>query len=104
MDAFGWNPTPIPGRRSAIAATTPTGANGQPTDAGAINGGIASGGGAITNPLITLDVPDIEVAFTRIEELGGKRVQERMTVGDMGFVAYFADSEGNVVGLWQNAG
>jgi predicted enzyme related to lactoylglutathione lyase len=103
-DAFGWNLTPIPGQPSALATTTPTGENGMPSDAGAINGGIASRGGPITNPLITLDVPDIEAAFARIEELGGKRVQERMPVGDMGFVAYFADLEGNVMGLWQNAG
>ncbi|HEX5408124.1 MAG TPA: AtaL-like protein [Pseudonocardiaceae bacterium] len=103
-DAFGWNLTPLPGQRSALAGTTATGENGQPTDPGAINGGIASRGGAITNPLVTLDVPDIEAAFTKIEELGGKRVQERVAVGDMGFVAYFADPEGNVVGLWQNAG
>ena len=28
---------------------------------------------------------------------------EKMAVGDMGFAAYFKDSEGNVMGLWQNA-
>lgn len=103
-EAFGWDLTPIPGQPSALATTTPTGENGMPSDAGAINGGIASRGGPITNPLITMDVPDIEAAFAKIEELGGKRVQERMPVGDMGFVAYFADLEGNVMGLWQNAG
>jgi predicted enzyme related to lactoylglutathione lyase len=26
-----------------------------------------------------------------------------MPVGDMGFAAYFNDSEGNLMGLWQNA-
>jgi predicted enzyme related to lactoylglutathione lyase len=94
----------MPGQQSVLANTTPVGENGMPTDPGAINGGIASRGGPITNPLITLDVPDIEAAFGKIEELGGKRVQDRMAVGDMGFIAYFADPEGNVVGLWQNAG
>jgi predicted enzyme related to lactoylglutathione lyase len=28
----------------------------------------------------------------------------RQPVGDMGFAAYFRDTEGNVVGLWQTAG
>lgn len=27
----------------------------------------------------------------------------RQPVGDMGFVAYFRDPEGNIVGLWENA-
>jgi predicted enzyme related to lactoylglutathione lyase len=30
-------------------------------------------------------------------------VQAKLPVGDMGFAAYFADSEGNVLGLWQDA-
>ncbi len=25
-------------------------------------------------------------------------------VGDMGFAAYFKDTEGNVIGLWETAG
>jgi hypothetical protein len=38
-----------------------------------------------------------------VERLGGKTVQGRAAVGDMGFTGYFTDSEGNVVGLWQTA-
>jgi predicted enzyme related to lactoylglutathione lyase len=26
-----------------------------------------------------------------------------MAVGDMGFAAYFTDTEGNLMGLWENA-
>jgi uncharacterized protein len=48
-------------------------------------------------------VPDIEAALKAVNEAGGSTVGERMTVGEMGFAAYFKDSEGNVVGLWQNA-
>ena len=39
-----------------------------------------------------------------IEKHGGSAVGEKMQVGDMGFAAYFNDSEGNLMGLWQNAG
>ena len=40
----------------------------------------------------------------RCGRLGGKTVWGREPVGGMGFAAYFADSEGNVLGLWQTAG
>src|SRR5690625_2025713 len=33
----------------------------------------------------------------------GAVVEGKSPVGDMGYTAYFTDSEGNVVGLWQNA-
>ena len=35
---------------------------------------------------------------------GGSAAGEKMAVGEMGFAAYFRDSEGNLMGLWQNAG
>jgi len=38
-----------------------------------------------------------------VQRLGGSTVSEKQPVGDMGFAAYFKDSEGNVLGLWQNA-
>ena len=38
-----------------------------------------------------------------IEKHGGSVAGGKMPVGDMGFAAYFQDSEGNVMGLWQNA-
>jgi predicted enzyme related to lactoylglutathione lyase len=56
----------------------------------------------ITSPVITIDVDDIEAALKRVEELGGKVLRDKMAVGEMGFAAYFADSEGNVLGLWQS--
>jgi predicted enzyme related to lactoylglutathione lyase len=38
-----------------------------------------------------------------VEKLGGSVVEPKMPVGGMGFAAYFADPDGNVVGLWENA-
>ena len=34
---------------------------------------------------------------------GGDVALGRQPVGDMGFTAYFTDTEGNLVGLWENA-
>jgi predicted enzyme related to lactoylglutathione lyase len=39
----------------------------------------------------------------RIESLGGKQVRGKQPVGAIGFAAYFTDTEGSIVGLWQSA-
>jgi predicted enzyme related to lactoylglutathione lyase len=54
-------------------------------------------------PVITISVRNTDVALVQVEKNGGKIVSTKMPVGDMGFAAYFKDSEGNVIGLWQNA-
>ncbi|PTR31789.1 hypothetical protein C8K36_101825 [Rhodococcus sp. OK519] len=52
-------------------------------------------------PVITIDVPDIDAAPAKIEALGGATVAAKQPVAEMGFAAYFRDSEGNVMGLWE---
>jgi hypothetical protein len=53
--------------------------------------------------VVTINVKDIDKSLDKIEKLGGKTVQKKQPVGSMGFTAYFKDSEGNIVGLYQNA-
>jgi uncharacterized protein len=101
-EAFGWQLSPIPQMSYTLVSTAPVDDQGQPTEPGAINGGMLQRGGPITSPVITVEVENIDRALARIEELGGKTVVGRQAVGDMGFSAYFSDSEGNVVGLWEN--
>ena len=59
--------------------------------------------GPITAPVITIGVDDLDDALARVEKLGGKVAIGRNPVGDMGFSAYFHDTEGNLIGLWQSA-
>jgi len=82
--------------------TTPVGADGGPTDPGAINGGMAGRGTPISSTVITIEVDDIDAALATVDKLGGTRLREKTPVGGMGFTAYFTDPEGNVVGLWQD--
>jgi len=51
---------------------------------------------------VTIAVKDIDATLATVKKLGGKQVGKKMPVGDMGFSAYFSDTEGNVIGLWQN--
>lgn len=102
-EAFGWQLTSMPGTGYTLVTTTPTGADGAPSEPGGINGGMLARTGPITAPIITVGVDDIDAALATVERLGGKIALGRQPVGAMGFSAYFVDPEGNVVGLWQNA-
>ena len=72
-----------------------------PTEPGAINGGLMRRSPDTPAPVITIDVAAIDDALKKIEADGGSVVQPRTEIPDMGAFAYFKDSEGNVVGLWE---
>ncbi|MDQ4036847.1 MAG: VOC family protein [Actinomycetota bacterium] len=101
--AFGWEVSEMPGMGYTILSTTKTDERGMPTTPGAINGGLAKRADPLTAPIITIDVEDIDQALQHVESLGGSIVQGRQDVGGMGFTAYFRDTEGNTMGMWQNA-
>ena len=49
----------------------------------------------------TIGVEDIDKAAKAIEKNGGKIIQPKMQVGNMGHVAYFIDTEGVMMGIFQ---
>lgn len=102
--AFGWVVNPIPNMDYTILHTAPSDKDGLPTKPGAINGGLTKRQSPVSQTVITVNVADIDAALENIRKLGGSVVQKKRAVGDMGFTAYFKDTEGNVVGLWQNPG
>jgi predicted enzyme related to lactoylglutathione lyase len=102
-EAFGWTTNSIPDMGYTMVSTVPTDENGMPKESGAINGGMLARQEPVNTPVIVIDVDDIDRALARIEELGGKVLRPKAAVGDMGHAAYFTDSEGNTVGLWENA-
>lgn len=102
-DAFGWRLTELPAMNYTTAGTAASDDMGIGTEPGAINGGLAERGGPITTPVITIGVDDVDAALNRVTKYGGSVVQGRTAVGEMGFSAYFTDTEGSVVGLWQSA-
>jgi uncharacterized protein len=102
--AFGWQLQSMPDMGYTMISTTPSGPDGQPSEPGAVNGGMFARQDDITSPVVTIMVDDIDTALGKVEGLGGSVVRGRQQVGDMGFAAYFSDPEGNVLGLWQIAG
>jgi predicted enzyme related to lactoylglutathione lyase len=102
-DVFDWQIQPVPELSYNMVATGPTSDQGMPTEAGYIGGGMMQRQAPVNVPVITLQVDDIDATVVAIEKHGGSAVGEKIPVGDMGFAAYFNDSEGNLMGLWQSA-
>ena len=101
-DVFGWNVQPVPDFDYNFVQTGPTSEEGMPTEPGFIGGGMMERQSDIDRPIITIDVDDMTAALSKVAEHGGSAVGEPLPVGDMGVAAYFRDSEGNLMGLWQS--
>ncbi|MBH0122817.1 VOC family protein [Rhodococcus sp. CX] len=101
-EAFGWQINEMPEMDYTIVVTGPTDETGMSSEPGYIGGGMMQRGEAAA-PVVTIDVDNIDQALEKIESLGGKTVSPRTPVGTMGFAAYFKDSEGNLMGLWETA-
>jgi uncharacterized protein len=100
--AFGWQLMSLPEMGYTLVMTGPSGEEG-PTEPGFINGGMMQRQGPFTAPNVVIDVENLEAALAAVNDSGGTTVAERQAVGDMGFAAYFADTEGNLIGLWETA-
>jgi predicted enzyme related to lactoylglutathione lyase len=100
---FGWEFQVLPEMGYSLAMTTPMDEHGRPSVSGSINGGLFKRGEGLTAPVVTVDVDDIDAALEKISKQGGSVHREKMEVPGSGWNAYFKDSEGNIVGLWQNA-
>jgi uncharacterized protein len=77
---FGWELQTMDEMDYTIVHTTPVDEQQMPTEPGAINGGMM-----------------------KVEAAGGGVVRPKGEIPGMGSFAYVKDTEGNVVGLWENA-
>lgn len=99
---FGWGFQVMPEMEYSLALTTPMDEQGRPAVSGSINGGLFRRGD-LTAPVVTVDVDDIDDALAQIAARGGSVHRGKTEVPGSGWNAYFKDTEGNIVGLWQNA-
>ncbi len=99
---FGWKASDVPEMEYVMLGTTESDENGMPKQPGAINGGMMKRQDPLRHPVVTIDVENIDDALASVKKNGGQVVREKLAIGDMGFTAYFRDSEGNVIGLFQN--
>jgi len=102
QDVFGWQIQAVPEFDYNFVQTGPVSDQGMPTQPGFIGGGMMKRQGDVDRPVITIEVDDMTAALAKVAEHGGSAVGEQLPVGDMGIAAYFKDSEGNLMGLWQS--
>lgn len=102
-DVFHWDVEEMPEFEYVGVSTGPAGDDGMASEPGYIGGGLTRRGGVNTGPVIVLASADIDADLSRVESHGGEVLEPKAPVGQMGFAAYFKDTEGNVVGLWQSA-
>jgi len=98
---FGWSVQPIGGPMDYRLLDTGDGAPG-------INGAILRRGGgepgertAVNGFICTIEVDSIEATERAVPDAGGEQVLDRMDVPDVGQLAYFKDTEGNIFGALQ---
>ena len=103
QDLFGWKITEVPGMPYWIVHTVETDEQQMPKESGAINGGFfKKEDDEKISPVIVINVPDIDEYIMKIEQAGGKIILPKNQVGEFGLYARFEDTEGNVVGIWQD--
>jgi hypothetical protein len=104
---FGWDLNEVDmggGATYTTVTTVPVDEQMMPTERGAINGGMMQRKDDPSTPVITVQVDSIDEALAKIEAGGGSTVTPRTAIPGMGAFAYFRDSEGNTMGLWETAG
>ena len=101
---FEWDLSDVPMGGEMVyttATTVPIDDKMMPTEPGAINGGFTSKGAETPGPVITIQVDSIDDSLKKVEAGGGSVVTPRTPIPNMGAFAYFKDSEGNVMGLFE---
>lgn len=101
---FEWDLQEMPGGDEVytFAITSPVDENYKHKEKGAINGGIFQRNEDIQHPVITIGVSSIDLFMKKIEAAGGEVVVPKGEVPEMGYYAYFKDTEGNLMGLWES--
>jgi predicted enzyme related to lactoylglutathione lyase len=85
------------------ATTVPIDDKMMPTEPGAINGGFTGRSSETPSPVITIGVDSIDDSLKKVEAGGGSTITPRTPIPNMGAFAYFKDSEGNTMGLWETS-
>ena len=98
---FGWQMDDIPGMDYVGIRTVDVDEKQQPVEKGAINGGMMKRTDAVKAPIVAINIDSIDNYVEKIVEAGGKIVTPKIKIGEIGYYSYITDTEGNVIGLWE---
>lgn len=100
---FRWKINEIPGMPEYDAIeTVKKDENDNPLEPGAINGGMMEKSDTAPAPVIVINVKSIDSVLKMVESLGGTIVTQVQEIMDMGLYCRIQDSEGNIIGLWED--
>src|SRR5262245_7383042 len=100
---FGWQLMDMPQMNYVMVRTVDVDGAQMPKERGAINGGMFQRPPDAPHPTIYLNVDAIDAVLSSVVASGGRVVTPNTAIPGMGAYARFADTEGNVIGLFQNA-
>jgi len=92
---FGWGIQQWEGAPYWLATTGPD------TEPG-INGALGQRSEDFAVPVFVIEVPNIDAAMLMVVEAGAIIVHPKSPVPGVGYSAYFEDTEGNRIGLFEN--
>jgi predicted enzyme related to lactoylglutathione lyase len=102
-ESFGWRLTEMPQMNYVMAQSVDVDDNQMPREPGAINGGLFQRPKEAPSPTIYVDVKSVDEAIKKVQAAGGKVVTPNTPIPGMGAYARVADTEGNVIGLFQGS-
>ena len=73
-----------------------------PQGAPGINGGMMKKHDPAQPVTVVIGVDDVDVSSAKIESAGGTIVVPKMPIPGVGYVAYFKDPDGNIVGIYHD--
>jgi len=97
---FDWK-VELWGDEGAMAYTTPVDKDQNPIEPGGINGGFYTRKSKNDQPSFGVQTGSIDKTLKAIERAGGRVITSKHSMGEWGFMADFADPEGNVIALWE---
>ena len=101
---FGWQLQDMPEMNYVMANTVATGPDYRPTEPGAINGGLFARPKEAPSPTLYIGVSSVDEAIEKVQAAGGKVVTPKTAIPGMGAYGRVADTEGNVIGLFEAQG
>jgi predicted enzyme related to lactoylglutathione lyase len=97
--SFGWQLTDMPEMKTVSVDDRQ-----MPKESGAINGGLFERPKDAPHPAIYVGVASVDAALKKVQAAGGKVVTPKTPIPGMGAFARVADTEGNVLGLFEGQG
>ena len=104
-EIFGWEVRKVQGSGGDFHSvrTVPVNEDGDPSIPGGINGGLyLRGTDGLETPFLEIRVDSIDSIVERIVVAGGMVVKDRSPILDIAFFAVVKDTEGNLIGLWED--